>query len=70
MIPEILTPGRLVAEECSPGQFQILALLIDLLVDEEVFLLRTDLRRDAAGLLVPEETQDPDCLAADLIHGA
>ena len=58
MVVQLLTLGRLRAEERPAAQAQILALQVELLVDQEIFLLRADLRVDLLGLVVAEQTQD------------
>ena len=70
MVVELLALGRLRAEECAAAELQILALFIERLVDQEILLLRADLRRHAVGLLVAEQAQDAYGLAADCLHGA
>ena len=70
MIVQLLTLGRLRAEERPAAQAQILALQIELLVDQEIFLLRADLRVDLLGLVVTEQTQDAHGLTADRVDGA
>ena len=70
MIVELLALGRLRAEERAAAELQILALFIERLVDQEILLLRADLRCHAVGLLVAEQAQDAYGLAADCLHGA
>ena len=69
VILELLALGRHRAEERAAGQDQIRALLVILLVDEEVFLLRADGRRHAGDVLA-KELQDSACLLADGLHRA
>ena len=59
MIVELLALGRLRAEERAAAELQILALFIERLVDQEIFLLRADLRGDALRLVVAEQMEDP-----------
>ena len=70
MVVQLLTLGRLRAEERPAAQAQILALQIELLVDQEIFLLRADLRVDLLGLVVAEQTQDAHGLTTDRVDGA
>ncbi len=69
MIIQLLSLGRHHAEEGSAGIYQILPLQILLPVDEEVLLLRA--HRGLHGLRcgIAEETQDPQRLGIDGLHG-
>ena len=42
MVVQLLSLGRLGAEQRAAGKNQILALVIQLLIDQEIFLLRAD----------------------------
>ena len=70
MIVQLLPLGRLRAEERAAAELQILALFIERLIDQEIFLLRADLRRDALRLVVAEQAENAQRLAADGLHGA
>ena len=69
VVLQLLAPGGLGAEQGPAGHLQILALPEELLVDEEILLLRAHLGGDPLGLGVAEEPQDADGLTADLVHG-
>ena len=68
VILQLLTLGRLRAEQRPSRVFQILALIKELLVDQEIFLLRADRRIDVRDVLIAEQVQDPQCLLVDDVH--
>ena len=70
MVVQLLALGRLSAEERPACQAQVLPLQIQLLIHQEVLLLRTHLGRDALRLRIAEQAQDAHCLLADLLHRA
>ena len=69
MVIQLLTAGRLGAEEGAAGHPQVLPLVVHLLIHQEVLLLRADTGRDLAGLRVSEQPQDTDGLTAHVLHG-
>ena len=70
MVVQLLPLGRLRAEERSSAQAQILALEIQRLVDQEIFLLRSDLSEDLLRFFIAEQAQDAHRLAAHRVDGA
>jgi hypothetical protein len=54
VVVELLALGRLGAEERAAAEAQVLALLVERLVDEEILLLGADLRRDLGGRVSPK----------------
>ena len=70
VVLQLLALGGLGAEQGAAGHPQILPLGVLGLVDQEILLLWANLRHHPLGLGVAEEPQDPDGLAADLLHGA
>ena len=55
VVIQLLTAGRLGAEEGAAGHPQVLPLVVHLLIHQEVLLLRADTGRDLAGLRVSEQ---------------
>ena len=55
-------------EQCAAGQDQVLSLLIHVAFDEEVFLFRSDSRRDLADVILAEELQDSDRFVGQRLH--
>ena len=70
VILQLLALGGLGTEQRPAAEAQVLPLLEKLLIHQEVLLLGTHLSGDPLGLRVAEEAQDPDGLAAHLVHGA
>ena len=70
VVVQLLSLRRLRAEERPAAQPQVLALEVHLLVDQEIFLLRADLRRHLLRLRVAEQAQDAHGLPADGADGA
>ena len=69
MVLQLLPLGGLCAEQGPAAHSQVLPLLIEGLVNQEILLLRPHLGSDPLRLCVAEEPEDPDRLAADLVHG-
>ena len=70
VVVQLLSLGRLRAEQGAAAQPQILPAAIVLLVDEEVLLLRAYLGDDVLGLGVAEQPQDAHALLIQRVHGA
>ena len=70
VVVQLLSLGGLGAEQRSAGVDQIPALLIQRLVDQEVFLLRADRGRHVLDRLVAEQLQHPECLPVQCLHAA
>ena len=70
MIVQLLTLGRLCAEERAAGVDQIATLFINGFVNQEILLLRADGRDHALGSGVAEELQDAHRLIGKLLHRA
>ena len=69
MIVQLLSLGRLGAKEGAAGEDQVLAAVVELLIHQEVLLLRTDGGGDAGGVPA-EELQDAHRLLVQRLHGA
>ena len=70
MVVQFLTLGRLRSEQGTPGINQVFTLLIDLAVDEEILLFRSDSRTDRGHILIAEKAEDAHTLLVDRLHGA
>ena len=70
MVLQLLALRRLGAKKGATGIHQVLAFFKECLVDEEVFLLGTYGGDDSFGVLVAEETQNPQRLGVHYFHGA
>ena len=70
VILQLLTLGRRSAEQSAAAQAEILALEIQLFINEEILLLRADRGGDASALSVSEQAQDAQRLAVDRLHRA
>ena len=70
VVVQLLALGRLCTEERAAAHAKILALQIQRLVDQEVFLLGADLRHDLFRLRVAEQPQHAQRLPADSLHRA
>ena len=70
VVLQFLALGRLCAKERAARVDEVAALVVDVLVDEEVLLLRADGGHDALGRRVAEQAQDAHGLAGELLHGA
>ncbi len=70
MVVQLLALGRHGSEEGAAGVDQVLALEVFLPVYDEIFLLRADGRNDLGGGGVAEQTQYPERLLLDGLHGA
>ena len=70
VIVHLLSLGRHGSEERPAGEEQILALQIQIPIDQEVFLLRAHAGPDPADFPVSEKPKDPQRLAVERVHGA
>ena len=70
MVVQLLTLGRLRAEQRTPAQAEIHALEEQLAVNEEILLLRADLRDHLVYVLAAEQMQQTHRLAAEGFHRA
>ena len=70
MIVQLLTLRRLAAVERAAGVDQILALVVNVLINKEVFLLGTDRCADVLAGVVAEEAKDTHGLTVDRLHRA
>ena len=70
VVLQLLAAGRFGADEGPAGHDQVFPLLVELFVDQEIFLLGAHLGDDALGSVVSEQAQDADSLFADCVHGA
>ena len=68
VVVQLLTLGRLCAEQCSAGQLQILALLIYLSVDQKILLLGSHGSDDARDVGSADQVEDLDRFAAQALH--
>ena len=69
VVVQFLTAGGLGAEQGAAGGTQVFALVVQLLVHQEVLLLGTNLSDDALALVVAEETQQTQSLTTHFVHG-
>ena len=69
VVVQFLPLCRTRTEQRAPAELQILALVVHFLVDEEILLLGTDLRKDMLCLSVAEKTQDTEALLIQHMHG-
>ena len=69
VVIQLLAPGGLGAEEGAAGHPQVLPLAVHLFIHQEVLLLRAYAGDDPAALSVSEQPEDPDGLAAHILHG-
>ena len=70
VVVQLLPLGGLGTEQRPAGVDQIPALLVQRLVDQEVFLLRADRRRHVLDLLAAEQLQHPESLPVQRLHAA
>ena len=70
LVFQLLALGRLGAEERAAGEDQVQALVEELLVDQEVFLLRADRGRHFGRGRVAEQPQDAQRLRGQRVHRA
>ena len=70
VVVQLLTLGRLGAEQRPTAQLQVLAALVGALVDEKILLLGAHLGRDMLDLRVAKQPQDADACAVQLPHRA
>ena len=68
VVVKLLSLGRLRAEKGSARELQILALIVQLLIDQEVLLLGADGGNDARHLVLAEKVENLDRLGADALH--
>ena len=68
VILQLLSSGRFSAKERSSRHDQIFALLVEILIEQEIFLFRADLGDDPVYGGVTEEVQDADSLLAHRVH--
>ncbi len=70
MVIHLLPLGGFCAEQRSAGEDQVFALLVHVLIHQEIFLLGADVGADTLDVGVAEELQDPQCLPVQSFHGA
>ena len=70
MIVKLLSLGRPGAQQRAAADFQIETLLVKRAVNQKIFLLRTDCRRNACNPRLPKRMQQPHRGRADSLHGA
>ena len=68
MVVQLLPLGGLGAEQRAPAKAQIHALEKQLAIDEEIFLLRADLRRDLLHGFIAEKVQHAHRFAVHGLH--
>ena len=68
MVVKLLTLGRSCAEKGSAGIYKVFSLIVELLVNKEVFLLGADGGLDRGDILVAEELQHSHRLTVDGFH--
>ena len=66
----LLALGSRRTEQRAAGILKVLALAVVLLVNQEVFLFRSDGRVDGLDILIAKQLQDPHGLFVDGFHGA
>jgi hypothetical protein len=70
VVVELLSLGRPGSEERAARVAQVLALFVELAVDQEILLLRAHSRVNALGARVAEEPQDAQSLHVEHLDGA
>ncbi len=70
LVFQLLALGRHGAEQRPAGIDQVGAQVVEVLVDQEVFLLRADGREDLLGVLVAEQLEDAQRLGRERFHRA
>ena len=70
VILHLLSFRRGRSQKRSSAEKKVFSLLIHVLVDEEIFLLGADRRRDACNILLADQMKDFDGLFAQRFHGA
>jgi hypothetical protein len=70
LVLQLLALRRLGPEEGPAGVDQVGTGVVEVLVDQEVFLLRADRREDLAGLGIAEQLQDAQRLVRQRLHRA
>ena len=70
VILQLLTLGRLGAEERSAAELEVNTLLIQLLVDQKILLFGSHGGGDSRHVGLAEQVQDPDRLSAQALHRA
>ena len=68
LVLHLLALGRPGAEQSAAGVDEIGTGVVEVLVDEEVFLLGTDRREDLLGLGIAEQTQNAQGLVGQCLH--
>ena len=68
VVVQLLTLGRFCAEQGSAGQLEVLAPVVELLVDQEVLLLGTDGGDNARHVRFAQQMEDLDRLGAQAFH--
>ncbi len=68
VIIHFLTLRRLCSEKSSARKFQILALLVHLLINKEIFLLRSDRGANTLYIVIAKELEDSHCLLVKSLH--
>ena len=69
MILQLLTLGGRGSEQGASGKDQVLPLQIALPIHQKILLLRPHAGHHLGGLLIAEETHDPQRLLAQCLHG-
>ena len=70
MVLQLLALGGLGAKQRPAGVEQVRPLVVELLVDEEVLLLRAHGGHHPLGLVIPEQPQQPQGLLGQRLHRA
>ena len=68
MVVQFLAFRRLCPEKCSPRIDKVSSLFKHLLVNQEIFLLRSDGGCHMLDVLVAEQLQHSQCLPVDRVH--
>ena len=70
MIRQLLAFRGQCAKKGTPGINQVFALVINSFVDEKIFLFGADRRPDRFRCMIAKQTNNPQALAIDCLHGA
>ena len=68
VVIQLLSLGRLCSKEGSTADFQVQALIVQVVVDQEVFLLSTHHRRDLADGVIAQCAQKTHTFAGNCLH--
>ena len=68
VILQFLSLGRLGAEERATGELEVNALLVEILVDQKIFLFRSDGRRHSGDVGLAEKPEHLDRFGAEPLH--